>query len=175
MRYQRFVVCLLPALAVAAILNSNHPHGPIQAFKTIASLRHVFAIFTSSSNPEFRCLISDAMRFDPKHMVATYVWTFMGLDGDERKTATFDISPGSVPDQLTFYVDHDFSTPYTAYYNYSNYENCLVAIIPYHGENLCMLWADRSVADSVPADCQQQYEDTCNVRFLDYDKKICNF
>uniref|UniRef100_G3MP20 Lipocalin/cytosolic fatty-acid binding domain-containing protein n=1 Tax=Amblyomma maculatum TaxID=34609 RepID=G3MP20_AMBMU len=175
MHLQRLVAFLVPALAVVATLNSKHPHDAIQAFKTIASLRHVIAIFTSSSNPQFRCLISDAMRFDPEHMVATYVWTFNDPDANEKKTATFDISPGSVPDQLTFYVDHDFSTPYTAHYNYSNYENCLVAIIPYHGEKLCMLWADSSIADSIPSDCQQQYEDTCNVRFLDYDKKICNF
>ncbi|XP_077523743.1 uncharacterized protein LOC144134786 isoform X2 [Amblyomma americanum] len=159
---------------VAGQVNPKHPHEPIRAFETIRNLKHVFAVFTSSDSPKFKCLVSDAVRFDPIHMVATYVWTFKGLDGTEKKTSSFDISPGSAPDQLTFYTNNDFTTPYTAYYNYSNYVNCLVAIIPYEGEDLCMLWADRTVAASIPKDCEEQYEGTCEVSFPDYDQDICD-
>ncbi|XP_077523744.1 uncharacterized protein LOC144134786 isoform X3 [Amblyomma americanum] len=112
---------------------------------TIRNLKHVFAVFTSSDSPKFKCLVSDAVRFDPIHMVATYVWTFKGLDGTEKKTSSFDISPGSAPDQLTFYTN-----------------------------NVCMLWADRTVAASIPKDCEEQYEGTCEVSFPDYDQDICD-
>ncbi|XP_077523746.1 uncharacterized protein LOC144134788 [Amblyomma americanum] len=140
----------------------------------INSLPHLLAVYTSSDSPDFKCLNAERTRYDSQHKVATYVWSLKGLEGTRKNISSFDITPGATPDQVTFFLDNDISKPYTAYYKYTNYKNCLVAIIPYHGDDLCILWVDRSVADSIPDDCESQYEDTCEVRFPQYDKDICH-
>ncbi|XP_077523688.1 uncharacterized protein LOC144134716 [Amblyomma americanum] len=151
----------------------RHPHEPVDSFKMIGSLPSLVAMYTSSDSPIFKCLSATRTRYDNEQKVATYVWHLKGLAGSEKKQSAFHIIPGNTVDDVLFTLDDDDKDWYTAHYHYSNYKNCLVATIPYNGEDLCMLWVSKEVVDDIPEDCIDQYEDTCDVKVPEYTSDTC--
>ncbi|KAL1485465.1 hypothetical protein MTO96_047310, partial [Rhipicephalus appendiculatus] len=92
----------------------------------IGAFPHVVAISSSNNDTSFKCLAATRTHFDLEAKRAVYVWH---LGGSRAATATrnvtFNIEAGNAPDQTTYFIDNDRTHLYTAYYNYTDYENCM--------------------------------------------------
>ncbi|KAL1477305.1 hypothetical protein MTO96_035839 [Rhipicephalus appendiculatus] len=155
--------CVVLALLVGAIVTANRRERT-DAFRMIAEFPRIVSISTSTNDSSFKCLSAMRTRFDPQAKRATYVWRLRDDHGRVRRERKLD--------QVVYYVDGD-GTPFTAYYNYTDYQNCMVIIVPYSGHDHCMLWVKRAVANSVPQNCLDKYEETCDVRVPTYDNDLC--
>ncbi|KAK8770465.1 hypothetical protein V5799_013070 [Amblyomma americanum] len=56
---------------------------------------------------------------------------------------------------------------------YTNYENCVVGDVDYHGHQ-CSLWVKREVKDAVPQDCIDHFVDTCGVIVPPHSRDLCS-
>ncbi|KAK8779794.1 hypothetical protein V5799_018866 [Amblyomma americanum] len=135
--------------------------------------RRAIAISSSSNDTSFKCLSATLTHYDPRTKKATYVWHLKARGEKPARNITFDIEGGEIPDQVTYFVDNDRTRPHTAYYNYTDYRNCMVMIVPYSNHDHCLLWVTRSVVSNVPQHCLDNYEETCEVRIPQYENDLC--
>ncbi|XP_077538218.1 uncharacterized protein LOC144150236 [Haemaphysalis longicornis] len=172
-----FGICLFVAIMLVMVMPNatrRPPREPVDAFRMFGHLPRIVAIFTSTNDSSFNCLSATLDRYDTESREATYVWHFKTRNGTGRKDVPFYIKMGTAPNQANYYVDNDRTNLYTAFYNYTDYENCMVAIIPTPEHNHCVLWVKRSVARAVPQDCLDNYEQTCDVRVPQFDNDLCD-
>ncbi|XP_070378604.1 uncharacterized protein [Dermacentor albipictus] len=149
--------------------------GPVDAFKAMAAFPNIAMAYTSSDDAEFQCLTSTLTYLNEETKEGTYVWYFKSPVDHHTviKESTFEISPGETQDQVHFLLDNDQCDLYTAYFNYTDYENCVVTIIPYYGDNLCILWVAMDTVDKIPESCLGAYHETCPIEYRAYDSDIC--
>ncbi|XP_077486590.1 uncharacterized protein LOC144097851 [Amblyomma americanum] len=83
----------------------------------------------------------------------------------------FYVKVGDEPGTLTFTVANDPTLREGRYY-YTDYENCVVLDMEYHGHQ-CVLWAKRSVKDNVPQNCIDHFVDTCGVDVPPNSRDLC--
>ncbi|KAH6926775.1 hypothetical protein HPB50_022160 [Hyalomma asiaticum] len=164
--------CAVLALLVGAIIAANLRERT-DAFRMIGAFPRPVTISTSTNDTSFKCLSAVRTHFDLKAKRATYVWRLRDDQGKVKKNVSFDIEEGNEIDQVTYYVDNDRTRPYTAYYNYTDYQNCMIIIVPYNGHDHCMMWVKRAVAHDVPQHCVDRYEENCDVRVTTYDNDLC--
>lgn len=143
--------------------------------KMVTSVPYMAAVYISSPNPEYQCLTASLTSFNEKLQQGSYSWYFKSLTDHKTvvKQVNFDVTPGNSSDTLHFTIEGGGSKVYTSYYPYCNYENCLVAKIPYNNEDLCILWITPEVVDNIPHECLSQYHVTCPVEYRAYYSDIC--
>ncbi|XP_049527154.1 uncharacterized protein LOC125946968 isoform X2 [Dermacentor silvarum] len=170
-----FVLLYLAATASGFTEKRKCKKGPVNAFKMITHFPKVVMAYTSSSDPSYECLTAPQVYLNEETKQATYLWNFKSCADRHTivKQSTFEMSLGKSVDQLDFFLDGDHSELYTAYYNYTDYENCVVSILPYYGENLCILWVTKAVDDSIPLPCLAAYHATCQIGYRAYDSDFC--
>ncbi|XP_050038143.1 uncharacterized protein [Dermacentor andersoni] len=164
--------CVVLAVLVTAIIAANR-REPTDAFRMIGAFPRAVSISTSSNDSSFKCLSAIRTHFDPQAKKATYVWRLRDDEGRVKKNVSFDIEEGNSIDQVTYFVDNDRTRPFTAYYNYTDYKNCMIIIVPYNGHDHCMLWVKRVIAHSVPQHCLERYEENCEVRVPTFENDLC--
>ncbi|XP_037576913.1 uncharacterized protein LOC119459157 [Dermacentor silvarum] len=172
-------LCLLVSAMVSCHFKKDKgTHVQVDAYRVIqmvASVPFMAAAYTSSSDPAYQCMTASVTSFDETKKEGTYSW-YLKSPIDHRtvvKVVNFHVTPGSAPDLLNFTVEGEGDQVYTAYYAYTNYENCLVAEIPYNNEDLCILWVTEEVEDNIPQECLTEYHETCPVEYRAYDSDIC--
>ncbi|KAK8770483.1 hypothetical protein V5799_013052 [Amblyomma americanum] len=164
---------LLLGLAVATPV-AHHRREPLDSFRMLAAFPRVVAIYTSTNDSDFKCLVGIRTSFDMQAKTASYLWPLKGHGGTKRRNVTFDITPGNVTDQTTYYVDGDNTRLHTGYHHYTDYRNCMVMTIRYRNHDHCLLWVKRSVVHSIPQDCVENYEAVCEVRVPTFDNELCS-
>ncbi|XP_077536286.1 uncharacterized protein LOC144148648 [Haemaphysalis longicornis] len=175
MNWLKFQVLLgFLALATARSTRPVLPHhDPFDVFRAIGGFPSAFAISTSSNDTSFKCLKAVLTRYNLTELEATYTWRFGGYGNTPRRTMTFDITLGNTTDRAVYHIDNDKSRTYSASIAYTDYESCIVAIIPTREHDHCMLWAKREVANAVPQACLDYYEATCEIRVPQFDSSLC--
>ncbi|XP_077523600.1 uncharacterized protein LOC144134582 [Amblyomma americanum] len=166
------IAFIVVIVLLAVRLEGKHIHDPTDSFKMIGAFPELVALYSSSEDPSLDCVIITRTNFNNKSKVATYVWNLKG-NGNAKKQSVFHITKGNAPDQVQYILDDDGMHPHTAYYNYTDYKNCIVTIIPYYKEDLCMMLINPASVDTIPQDCMEEYVGTCNVKVKDYDKEKC--
>uniref|UniRef100_A0A6G5A4I4 Putative lipocalin 35 lipocalin n=1 Tax=Rhipicephalus microplus TaxID=6941 RepID=A0A6G5A4I4_RHIMP len=165
---------MFAVIVTGSIVTHHPPREPTDAFRMLGAFPRVVAISSSNNDTSFKCLAATRTHFDLEAKKASYVWH---LGGSHAATATrnvtFDIQAGNAPDQTTYFIDNDRTRPYTAYYNYTDYETCMVMIVPYNNHDHCLLWVKPAVTHAVPRHCLDNYEETCDVRVPQYDNDLC--
>ncbi|XP_075556914.1 uncharacterized protein LOC142589004 [Dermacentor variabilis] len=167
--------CVTLSVIVTASVVTNRPQRePTDGFRMLGAFPRVVAISSSNNDTSFKCLTATRTHFDLEAKRATYVWHLGGSRASTAKrNATFDIQAGNAPDQVTYYVDNDLTRPYTAFYNYTDYETCMVTIVPYDNHDHCLLWVKPALSHDVPRHCLDHYEQTCEVRVPQFDNDLC--
>nr|XP_037275406.1 uncharacterized protein LOC119168087 [Rhipicephalus microplus] len=150
--------------------------APVDAFEMISSFPYLAMVYTSSDDPEFKCATATLTYLNEQTKDSTYVWHFKSPINHHTvvRTSTFDISQSDNIDQVHFILDGNQCEVYTAYYNYTDYENCIVSIIPYYGENLCILWVAQEKVNNIPEKCLAAHHATCPVEYRAYESDICD-
>ncbi|XP_070378602.1 uncharacterized protein [Dermacentor albipictus] len=159
-------------------LSNNSPENNVLVLGdaiAMAAFPNIAMAYTSSDDAEFQCLTSTLTYLNEETKEGTYVWYFKSPVDHHTviKESTFEISPGETQDQVHFLLDNDQCDLYTAYFNYTDYENCVVTIIPYYGDNLCILWVAMDTVDKIPESCLGAYHETCPIEYRAYDSDIC--
>ncbi|KAL1414819.1 hypothetical protein MTO96_007180 [Rhipicephalus appendiculatus] len=118
----------------------SNAHVPVDSFKVIqmvASVPYMAAAYISSPDPEYQCLTASLTSFNETLAEGTYSWYFKSQVDHKTvvKQVNFHVTPGNTSDTLHFTVEGGGSEVYTSYYAYCNYENCLVAKIPYNNDD----------------------------------------
>lgn len=171
----------LVLVVIASCHFHKRPHSSriaVDSSKVIqmaTSVPYMAAVYISSPNPEYQCLTASLTSFNEKLQQGSYSWYFKSLTDHKTvvKQVNFDVTPGNSSDTLHFTIEGGGSKVYTSYYPYCNYENCLVAKIPYNNEDLCILWITPEVVDNIPRECLSQYHVTCPVEYRAYYSDIC--
>uniref|UniRef100_A0A6G5A390 Putative lipocalin n=1 Tax=Rhipicephalus microplus TaxID=6941 RepID=A0A6G5A390_RHIMP len=164
--------CVVLAVLVGVVIAANRGERT-DAFRVIEAFSRPVSIYKDSNNSPFKCLSATRTRFDPQAKEATYIWHLKDDHGKVKQNVSFDVEKGKEFDQVTFYVDDDRTQPFTAYLNYTDYQNCIVVIVPYSGHNHCMMWLQRRVAHNVPQNCLDKYEEKCGVKIPTFDSDLC--
>uniref|UniRef100_A0A023GA46 Putative lipocalin-5 1 n=1 Tax=Amblyomma triste TaxID=251400 RepID=A0A023GA46_AMBTT len=165
--------CMLFAGIITTNIVADRRREPTDGFRMFGLFRKVVAISSSSNDTSFKCLRATLTSYNLEEKKATYVWHLKARGEKPARNITFDIEGGDIPDQATYFVNNDRTRPHTAYYNYTDYENCMVMIVPYNDHDHCLLWVKRSVVHNVPQNCLDNYEETCDVRIPQYEHDLC--
>ncbi|XP_077485612.1 uncharacterized protein LOC144096656 isoform X1 [Amblyomma americanum] len=137
------------------------------SFKVFDTFKFAVAISDSDNDTIFECMSANRTAIDPVEKTATYVFMFPNT-GQE---IPFHVKAGDIPGTITFTVDGDPTVRDGIVY-YTDYENCDVADLDYHGHQ-CALWARRSVKDNVPQNCIDHFVDICGVIVPEHSRDLC--
>ncbi|KAL1445119.1 hypothetical protein MTO96_029339 [Rhipicephalus appendiculatus] len=102
---------------------------------------------------------------------ATYVWNFKGADGSSKPDVVLQVRRGPSPGTLDVVIGDDPTTKEAILY-YTD-DKCCVADIEYNGHQ-CILWMQRSLKDTVPQVCVDQFVDTCGVVVDPHRRDLCD-
>ncbi|KAK8775146.1 hypothetical protein V5799_031509, partial [Amblyomma americanum] len=132
-----YVVAFCYATAVVAKLAD--PGGPHQLHYDVADSFKVFenfpfsvAIGDSDHDGVLECIAANRTEIDPAAQTATFVWLFQETDYSPKRDVPFYVKVGDEPGTLTFTVANDPTLREGRYY-YTDYENCVVLDMEYHG------------------------------------------
>ncbi|KAH6929974.1 hypothetical protein HPB50_007726 [Hyalomma asiaticum] len=73
--------------------------------------------------------------------------------------------------RFTYTLDDDKTIKKGVYY-YTDYENCLVKDLEYHGHQ-CVLWVKKELKNAVPQICLDYYADICGAGVFEYNEDFC--
>ncbi|XP_077523685.1 uncharacterized protein LOC144134712 [Amblyomma americanum] len=166
-------ICLTLSVLATAVQPAHRRRERADSLRFFAAFPHGVAAFTSSNNTAFKCLTATRTRFDPRAKTVTYVWHLKSISGHPRRDIVFDVSFGGAAGQGSFFVNHDTTSTYTAFYEYSDYATCAVTRSPLEGCDHCMLWVKKAVQYNVPKHCLDKYEETCEYRVPLIDRGLC--
>ncbi|KAH7946973.1 hypothetical protein HPB52_006453 [Rhipicephalus sanguineus] len=166
------VSLVLPPAFVVSKLGA--PGGPLKYPREEFDVKKVFSAFDdlvsisdADNDTIFECLYAKRTEFNPETYDTTYVW-FFPSQGTE---VAFYAYPGSEPGLVQFTFPED-PTPKDVNVYYTDYENCLVVDVEYHGHQ-CTLWVVRQLKDSVPKNCIDHFVDTCGVIVPAHSRDLC--
>ncbi|KAH7962458.1 hypothetical protein HPB52_016211 [Rhipicephalus sanguineus] len=132
----------------------------IEVFDNFAS---AVAVFDVDKDGDLDCLSTVRIDYDKDASTATYVWLLRSLNGHDANVKKYFIYIIAADEPLQIGT-----------YHYSDYKNCIVMEMPYHGDDECVLWVSEKAIDDVPQACQDHYEDNCEDAKLSYDKDSCS-
>ncbi|XP_077544591.1 uncharacterized protein LOC144157647 [Haemaphysalis longicornis] len=147
---------------------------PTDGFKAMSKLPVLVAAYVSTDCPTFLCLDANRTSYDPSAKQLSYTWYFAGLNGTRKKSTRLDIHYGDLLDKPWYYIDGDSCHNYTSMVAYSDYSTCLVGVIPFPPDNLCVLWTKPSLANTIPKKCMDAFHDTCGQGHLTYGNNLCS-
>ncbi|KAL1442794.1 hypothetical protein MTO96_030626, partial [Rhipicephalus appendiculatus] len=131
------------------------------------------AVFDVDKDGDLDCLSTVRLDYDKNASTATYFWILKNMNGHESHNISFLVGPGPAPNQFLV-KDKDSDEPVQiGTYDYSDYKNCIIMEMPYHGSDECVLWVSENVIDDIPQHCLDHYEDNCEDAKLAYDKGSC--
>ncbi|XP_077544593.1 uncharacterized protein LOC144157649 [Haemaphysalis longicornis] len=137
-------------------------------------LPELVAASTSTDCATYFCLNASRTLYDATAKQVSYVWSFGGLEGTRKKSTVFDIHFGDSLDKPWYYIDGNTCHNYTAQVAYSDYSTCMVTIIPFPPDTLCVLWTKQSVATNIPKSCMDAFQEICGHGYTDYRPELCS-
>ncbi|XP_070393983.1 uncharacterized protein [Dermacentor albipictus] len=137
------------------------------SFKVFQSFPNAVAIIDSDNDTSFNCWTADRTEIDHKNQTATYAALFPTV----RKTLLFHVKAENNSPKFTFTLNDD-PTPKEGMFYYTDYENCVIEDLEYHGHQ-CVLWVRKELKNSVPQICINHFADTCGVGVLKHGKDLC--
>uniref|UniRef100_A0A131Z222 Lipocalin n=1 Tax=Rhipicephalus appendiculatus TaxID=34631 RepID=A0A131Z222_RHIAP len=162
---------LSPAFVVSRL---GAPGGPLKfpreefdVTKVFSWIEDLVSIADSDNDTILECLYAKRTEFNPETYETTITW-FFPSQGTELP---FYVYPGSGPGMVEFTSPGD-PTPKEAIVYYTDYNNCLVADVEFHGHQ-CSLWVVRQLKDAVPQDCIDHFVDTCGVIVPEHSRDLC--
>uniref|UniRef100_A0A131XKD0 Putative lipocalin-5 1 n=1 Tax=Hyalomma excavatum TaxID=257692 RepID=A0A131XKD0_9ACAR len=141
-------------------------HDAADSFKVFQSFPHAVAIEDTDNNTMFHCWTAERTTIDSDARTATYVGHFPAVG----RTRTFRVKAVKDVPRFTFTLDDDLAPKEGAFY-YTDYENCVVEGLEYHGHQ-CVLWVKKELKNSVPQNCLDYYADICGVGFPEYSREL---
>ncbi|XP_077552585.1 uncharacterized protein LOC144167066 isoform X2 [Haemaphysalis longicornis] len=126
-------------------------HVPVDGFEAMGRLPELLAAYSSTECSSYMCLNASLTRYDTKTKHLSYLWNFVGL---ENKMTCHN---------------------YTGYVSYSDYRTCLVGVLPYYQDTLCMLWITKSVVQNIPKVCMDAFRATCGEGYPDFSQELCQY
>uniref|UniRef100_G3MRL9 Lipocalin/cytosolic fatty-acid binding domain-containing protein n=1 Tax=Amblyomma maculatum TaxID=34609 RepID=G3MRL9_AMBMU len=174
MAFLNIGITLLLFVLAAAIPPANRRRGSMDNSRVFTAFPHAVAAFTSSNDTALKCSSATRTHFDPQAGRVSYAWHLKAHSGHPRRDIIFDVSFGPTPGEALVTVNNDTSRSFTALYEYSDYDNCVVAKIPYEGHQQCTLWVKKSLKHNIPRHCLDKYDESCDYRVPLIDRDICN-
>ncbi|XP_077538892.1 uncharacterized protein LOC144151653 [Haemaphysalis longicornis] len=165
-----FVTLAVFAIPLVAGKLGNPPgpkkldHDVTDSFQIWEIFETPVAITDADNDTVFECAAAWRTAIDPEAKTATYSMDFGGR-------MEFLVHPGEAPATYVITVVGEPET-YEARYYYTDYENCVVTDLDFHGY-VCMLWTTRAVKDNVPQQCIDQFVDTCGVIAPKHSRDLC--
>ncbi|KAK8757904.1 hypothetical protein V5799_004464, partial [Amblyomma americanum] len=126
------IVISLIALAIA-VPPANRLSEGTDNLRVFTAFPNAVAAFTSSNDTVFKCSTATRTHFNPQAGTVTYVWHFKAHSGHRQRDVVFNIKFGDAPGRGIWNVDNDTAHNYTAYYEYSDYETCVVMKFTFEG------------------------------------------
>ncbi|XP_077512459.1 uncharacterized protein LOC144123516 [Amblyomma americanum] len=168
------VCTLLPFLQVASS-NADHQlkHDIPSAFKSFENFPSAVAFYDLDKDGDLECLTAERTEFKEDPLSATYIFSFKGLKGHEKRDIIFRVYPGTTPDTNVFTMNDDNDHRLTNHFIYSDYKNCAVMEFPFDNRQECTLWVSPEVKDGVPQSCIDQYHEYCGDGVMAYNKETC--
>ncbi|XP_077539243.1 uncharacterized protein LOC144151939 [Haemaphysalis longicornis] len=171
-RAMHWVLLTYFVLSLAAGETGNPPgprklqHDVTDSFKIWQIFDSPVAISDSNNDTVFECVAAWRTAIDPEARTAVYAMDF-GVNG----LMDFFVKPGDSPATYVITVE-DEPEPFQARYYYTDYENCVITDLDFHGYT-CMLWTTKTVKDNVPQLCIDQFVDTCGVVAPKHSRDLC--
>ncbi|KAH6931324.1 hypothetical protein HPB50_023525 [Hyalomma asiaticum] len=176
METNHFYLAVFLALCNAAAIFGNlaPPVGPrklkydaADSFKVFQSFQNVVAIEDSDNDTMFNCWTADRAAIDSDARTATYTAHFPKI----RKDIPFYLKAEQDSPRFTYTLEDDKTIKEGVYY-YTDYENCLVKDLEYHGHQ-CVLWVKKELKNAVPQICLDYYADICGAGVFEYNEDFC--
>ncbi|XP_077557689.1 uncharacterized protein LOC144172976 [Haemaphysalis longicornis] len=150
-------------------------HVPVDGFEAMGRLPELLAAYSSTNCSSYMCLNASLTRYDTKTKHLSYLWNFVGLENKMTRTSLFDVQYDSSLDTPWFNIDGDSCHNYTGHVSYSDYRTCLVGVLPYYQDTLCMLWITKSVVQNIPKVCMDAFRATCGEGYPDFSQELCQY
>ncbi|XP_037518437.1 uncharacterized protein LOC119395519 [Rhipicephalus sanguineus] len=148
-------------------------HDTTDAFKTFLAFPHAVAAFDADDDGDLDCMFVVRRYVDEESKTASYMWVLPSVNGIPAENHTYYWREGLTPDKPVFTVDDGASGEQTAHFIYTNYENCAVADIPFKNKPNCGLWVIKDALHSIPQECEDHFEDNCDMTVPVYDEETC--
>lgn len=143
------------------------------AFQMYAHLDDVLGVSDINADGVFECVEAVRTEYQEDPKKATFVFLFKGHHGTEKKNVSFNISPGTTPDTITFYLDNDPEDTFEAQYLFTDYKTCCIVKGPYGGSDRCLLFVSKNMAENVPQPCLTNFADLCGVSVNLHSSELC--
>lgn len=147
-------------------------HDAADGFKIIDFFPLAIAVYDTDQDGDLDCLTAIRAYYDQEHHVAKYVWVLAGVNGHVKENFTITFRDGPSPDQLLINKDDD-PTVKIAKFDYTDYKTCTVTEIPIDDMETCILWVIREALADIPQDCEDHYEDNCDIKLAAFDEETC--
>ncbi|XP_049517267.1 uncharacterized protein LOC119439998 isoform X4 [Dermacentor silvarum] len=131
------------------------------------SFPNAVAIIDSDNDTLFNCWTAERTEIDHETQSATYAALFPTV----RKARLFYVKAEKNSPKFTFTLDDD-PTPKEGMFYYTDYENCVIEDLEYHGHQ-CVLWVRKELKNSVPQICINHFADTCGVGVPKHSRDLC--
>ncbi|KAL3191478.1 hypothetical protein MRX96_059851 [Rhipicephalus microplus] len=172
------VVISVLCTANVAVAKLGSPGGPRKlhydepnSFQVLKQFKDVMAISDSDNDTIFDCLVSHRTNIKYETQTATYVWNIKGGNSSSKPGVVFQqLKPGRATGTLDVIMGDDPNVKEAILY-YTD-DKCCVADIEYNGHQ-CILWVQRSLKDTVPQVCIDQFVDTCGVVVDPHGRDLC--
>ncbi|XP_077540300.1 uncharacterized protein LOC144152748 [Haemaphysalis longicornis] len=173
-----FTTCFLASWVCIATRNYGVLGSSALKEKSFPEASEVFQIFSdiaaiSDANNDtiLECMIAKRTYIDLDSNTAVYTWTLKSQDGEPGEKISFFVRGEAAPGIITVYPEDD-PTPREGVYLYTDYENCLTFKMEYRG-NICLLWVQRELKDSVPQHCIDHFVADCGAVVPLYSQDLC--
>ncbi|XP_077486266.1 uncharacterized protein LOC144097411 [Amblyomma americanum] len=143
------------------------------SFLMFSKFPFAVAITDSDNDTIFECVTAKRAWFNMDTKRGEYIWLLKGHDGKPQKTIAFYVAEGKSPDTFLYMEGSEDAQPEIGTFYYTDYENCGVIDMPYHGRQ-CALWASETGKDSLPQRCLEEFSKHCGVGTPKYSKDICS-
>uniref|UniRef100_A0A224YCB7 Lipocalin n=1 Tax=Rhipicephalus zambeziensis TaxID=60191 RepID=A0A224YCB7_9ACAR len=115
----------------------------------------------------FNCWTTQRTKIDHDARTATYLARFPTV----RRTLAFHVKAERNSPRFTYTLDDD-PNPKEGVFYYTDYKNCVVEDLEYHGRQ-CVLWVASEVRHSVPRNCIKYFDDICGAGVPKHSKDLC--
>ncbi|KAL1478602.1 hypothetical protein MTO96_034962, partial [Rhipicephalus appendiculatus] len=140
---------------------------------TFLAFPHAVAVFDADDDGDLDCLFVVRQYVHEDSKTASYMWVLPPVNGRQAENHTYYWREGLTPDKPVFTADDGADGEQTAHFIYTNYENCAVADIPFKNKPNCGLWVTKDALHSIPQECEDQFEDNCDMTVLVFDEETC--
>uniref|UniRef100_A0A034WXN0 Lipocalin 31 n=1 Tax=Rhipicephalus microplus TaxID=6941 RepID=A0A034WXN0_RHIMP len=172
-----FIVLGTLCLTIAPVLTGKGKHhlkhDTADAKAVFDNFASAIAIFDVDKDGDLDCLSTVRLDYDKNASTAIYFWTLKNLNG-HAQNISFQVAPGPALNQFLVKDKNSDEPVQIGTYDYTDYKNCVVMEMPYHGGDECVLWVSEKAIDDIPQHCLDHYDDNCEDAKLAYDKDSCS-